>query len=398
MLNEVLKNTIIEQEIQIIYPSLGISFEEQLESCLNQVALYLKESGLNKWHIIKQTYFVDCTNNDEKKSIDKIITTYSYSFYDNFVPTSIIPEAPLGNYKLALELTIMPWLEISQPEIRVVNNIKYLAIKSLQGTYIIGCGLGEVLDKTDIYKQGDIAFDQMHQILTYENINFENVVRQWNYIEDIVGYTEANQHYQIFNDIRSAYYRKSSFSSGYPSATGIGMSCSGVIIDFIALVQTSDSTIIAVKSPVQADAHHYSNEVLAHNSQSIDKTNTTPKFERAKVIMNKDLGIIYVSGTAAIKGELSANQFDIKQQTTLTLDNIYQLVSKKNLIYHGISDSLVVIPKYFRIYIKNRTDLNIIRDIVLKNIAKIPILFVEADICRPELVVEVEGIFSLKYQ
>jgi enamine deaminase RidA (YjgF/YER057c/UK114 family) len=394
MLNEVAKNTIIEQESYIIYPTSGITVEEQTNNCLNQISTILQTTDLKKWQVIKQVYFVSCKNNEENRYIEKIISNCSYSFFSCYVPTSVIPEAPLNGSLVALEITIMPLLEIGQIEIKEVNNIKYLVINSLNGKYIVGCGLGTILEKSDIQKQGNVAFDQMQQVLNNENISFGNVIRQWNYIKDIVGYTGEDQHYQIFNDIRSAYYKKATFKNGYPSATGIGMSHNGVIIDFIALVPVSDTNIIPIKSPVQADAHQYSENVLAQNTTSTAKK-TTPKFERAKIVLNKNQGTIYVSGTAAIKGELSSDQFEIKQQTSLTIENIYQLVSNGNLTLQGINGSFVATPQYFRVYIKNRSDFKLVQDIVSKKLGKIPVLYVEADICRPELVVEIEGVFSL---
>jgi enamine deaminase RidA (YjgF/YER057c/UK114 family) len=396
MISEVLKTTIIEQVIQAIFPISGTTVEEQVISCHNQVTTYLQESGCQKWQIVKLAYFVDCNNNIEKKEIDSIVSYHYATYFNSFVPYSIIPEKPLNDYKIALEITLMPSIELDQLEVKRIENIKYLTIKSLQGKYVIASGMGQLLPVSDIHMQGIIAFEQAEKILKNENLNFNNIVRQWNYIEKIVDYTESNQHYQIFNDIRSSFYKKTNFENGYPSATGIGIACSGVIINFIALVPTSDFKILPIKSPVQADAHNYTNQVLADNTQDLETTKTTPKFERAKAILNTGQGTIFVSGTAAIKGELSAKQFDIKQQTILTLNNIDQLIGQENLEQLRIQSSQVTKLQYFRVYIKHRTDFKIVDSIIKERIGNTPYIILEADICRPELLVEIEGLYLLQ--
>ena len=58
---------------------------------------------------------------------------------------------------------------------------------------------------------------------------------------------------------------------------------------------------------------------------------TTPKFERAKAVWKEDHGFVYVSGTAAIRGEQSLEGVGIEQQTLTTLENIEYLVSRDNL-------------------------------------------------------------------
>ena len=398
MLDEVLKSNIIGQDIQVIYPNGGTSIEEQAKNCIQQVSDYLNSVGYSSYQIIKFNFFVKCNNNKVKSIIDKSIIRIAQDFFVNFIPASIIPEAPVDPYDLILEATILPDLEKNKVAEGVSNNFHYLTAVTEKGKYIVACGLHFEMEFSDIHRQSIAAFEQMQLILDNENLSYNNIVRQWNYIEDIVGNTNSNQHYQIFNDVRSAYYNKSIFDNGYPSATGIGMSCAGVIIDFIAFEPSAGTEIVAIKSPVQTDAHHYSKQVLAENIQITEQTSTTPKFERAKIIINAEQGIVYVSGTAAIKGELSAQQYNVAQQTLLTFDNINALVSPKNLAEHGIPNVKKTEPQYFRVYLKNREDFKTIESIVAKSAGTVPTVVIEADICRPELLVEIEAIYSIKYR
>lgn len=212
--------------------------------------------------------------------------------------------------KVSFEITYIK-SPITTFEHAYCQNIKYLKLNTSQGSFIFAAGIGNLSTSKNIYNKSVNAFESMNQILVNEGISYSDVIRQWNYIEKIVDSTNNNQHYQIFNDVRSLYYDKDIFKFGYPAATGIGMELGGIIIDFIALKKNEQTSIIPIKSPVQTDTHQYSEVVLASIDLPISKIKTTPKFERAKVIANQDHAIMFISGTAAIKGEKSAEGISI---------------------------------------------------------------------------------------
>ena len=169
------------------------------------------------------------------------------------------------------------------------------------------------------------------------------------------------------------------------------MDFGGIIIDVIAARFGDDSSVIAVKSPVQVDAYVYSKEVLADNHAMHDFCRTTPKFERAKIIATPENKWIFVSGTAAISGQTSDSQSSAGHQTEMTIQNIERLVSAENLQKHGIITSEKASFNFLRVYVKQREDMQQVKEICDRNYPNIPILYVVADICRPELLVEIEG-------
>ena len=63
----------------------------------------------------------------------------------------------------------------------------------------------------------------MKAILEKEGMSFDHVVRQWNYIGNILEIKNGLQNYQVFNEVRSEFYKKYRTVHGYPAATGIGM-------------------------------------------------------------------------------------------------------------------------------------------------------------------------------
>ena len=396
MLNEIVRNIDVGMEFFGILPNAGKSVSEQLNNCYIQLFKYLEKREISKRGIIKQTIFVANKSNPSFFRDKKILLDVSNSFFQNHVPTSIVPQTPLTNALVSVELIILPDLDLSTAEVKKVGNSEYLSVHSQLYDQVVTGGIGSEDNISDIYAQGIFAFEQMQNILKAEKMDFSNVVRQWNYIENIVGFTGKSQNYQIFNDIRSEYYGKSKFDHGYPSATGIGMDAGGIIVDFIAISEKNNTTVIPIKSPVQSDAHKYSKEVLAFNDKVIKSVETTPKFERAKAMIFDNKCLLFISGTAAIKGQISAEKDNAAAQTKLTLENIFHLVTSENLHKHNIIvDKSKAKPTFFRVYVKNASDFSSVKAMCEKIIDNIPAIYVKADICRPELLVEIEGVFTL---
>ncbi len=156
----------------------------------------------------------------------------------------------------------------------------------------------------------------------------ESIIRQWNYIPEITDYDNEFQNYQQFNDSRTLFYQKARWANGYPAATGIGTHCGPLVIDLIAMQGHDDE--FAIKNPLQTDAHVYSEKVLLGENDLCLKYKSTPKFERAKLIVDQESSVVFVSGTAAILGEESLTCDDVAMQTKLTLENIERLVDHEN--------------------------------------------------------------------
>jgi len=119
-----------------------------------------------------------------------------------------------------------------------------------------------------------------------------------------------------------------------------------------------------------------------------------PLFERAKYIGTPEFAVVFVSGTASIIGEQTIGKNDIEIQTNTTCDNISQLTNLENLEKAGID-----IPQtescYLRVYVKNIEDIPLVEQICQQKYGNIPILYVKADICRDDLLVEIEGEYAL---
>lgn len=247
----------------------------------------------------------------------------------------------------------------------------YVMIKGQEKTALFISGIRSTDCSLTIEEQSAEAFRQFNDILKMEHCTPAQIVRQWNYIENITGHDGKSQRYQEFNDERSTFYAQTEWDNGYPAATGIGTAKGGVMIDADVLIGYQT---VPIDNPLQTAAHEYSEKVLEGDSR---KPKTTPKFERARKVMASPHNWTYVSGTAAIRGEQTIEK-DIEEQTHLTLDNIEQMIGK------DIS--------YIRVYVKHWALTKKAQEIISKRYPDIPAIYITGDICRDNLLIEIEGI------
>ena len=130
-----------------------------------------------------------------------------------------------------------------------------------------------------------------------------------------------------------------------------------------------------IDNKLQIAAHAYSPQVL----ETAQQQKTTPKFERAKSMTFDDKKLIYVSGTAAIRGEESLTGVGLERQLHITMENIAQLTGDAQL-------------KMLRVYLKNKSDYKEAYEVLSSYQLAIPVSYMCADVCRDELLIEIEGI------
>ncbi len=376
-------------------PTDGVTVEEQLLNCISELNETLKTLNSDFRNILKQTVFIKAENNTEYTDIKKRLTQIlNESFESSLPPTSFVGQPPEGNKLIAFEAIVADNKSTDyQIQHKRLGDSRYVVVQNNNFNEIYVAGLTSFDLFMGTGDQSNEVFGKMKTILEKEGLDFSDIVRQWNYIENIIGETSDNlglkQNYQVFNNVRSEYYKTASFRNGYPAATGIGMNVGGVIVDFIAVSSSKNLSVHPIKNSQQVDAHEYSEEVLIGKNSN---QNTSPKFERAKVLSNQTANEIFISGTAAILGENTIHQNAIVDQTRTTIQNIKNLISFDNLKANGVSISKnIKAPSYIRIYVKNKGDIPEVRKTCNEYFNGVPSLYLVSDICRDNLVVEIEG-------
>ena len=78
-------------------------------------------------------------------------------------------------------------------------------------------------------------------------------------------------------------------------------------------------------------------------------------------------------------------------QTIMTIENIAHLVSKENLVKYGCKPYDLRYVQ-IQVFIKNVEDYDEVRAEVEKAYPNMPVVYSVADVCRTELLVEIEAI------
>ena len=383
-----------------VLPVEGTTFHEQLVSCFNELNGFIKDP--DNHNIIHQSFFIKSETNSEYTGKKKEILDLVNESFEKVPSTSIIGQIPDDGYLVTAELMVIvnkpPDIEISY---RQNQGISYTKIISENYDQVFAGGISSSSVERDLLFQANGAFELMQKILDSESMSFSNIVRQWNYVENILN-VEHNkdkevQNYQILNDVRAKYYSQADFKDGYPAATGIGMNTGGIILEFIAIKPKRNIYIVPLKNPMQTDAYNYSQDVLVGNALIQARIKSSPKFERAKYISVNEKKTIFVSGTAAIQNEKTLANDDIKKQTEITIKNISNLISRANLKQAGIENNVGDIGfSFIRVYVKNKSELDAVKEICNSYYRNVPINYLVADICRDNLLVEIEGIVELE--
>jgi len=376
----------------ICLPSVPGSLEEEWEQCRKNIDGILSTGNKP----LKLNIFVDKPDNYSFQDIRETIFKSALKTFDNLCPAVNItfhpPEKP---WKIAVEAGFIG-TDNSVVSYRVWNSIPYVIRVSDTGKEIWAGGPGAGLFPEDAGKAARAAFDQMRAILDAEQMSFNHLVRQWNYIGNILQVNNKLQNYQIFNEVRNENYEKYRTVSGYPAATGVGMKESGVTLDFYAAKPDKTIKIIPVDNPEQVKPYTYGQKVLKGMPLNGTTKKQAPQFERAVLLTNNMSSTIFVSGTASILGEDTIGINDIDKQTIVTIKNINKLSEPERigqLAGINIKDALKLI--LLRIYIKYQKDFLNVKTICEDRFPGVPTVYIEADICRDDLLVEIEAEFTM---
>ncbi len=209
-----------------------------------------------------------------------------------------------------------------------------------------------------------------------------HLLRLWNYVPDINVDDGPGERYRQFNAGRQQAFMDARYSAfaGAPSACALGSAAGVLRVQFLA----GRNTPLAIENPLQVSAYHY----------PIDYGPISPTFSRAAVA---DAGggrhVLFISGTASIVGHASVHVGDVQRQTQQTLDHIDALCSEATR-----RSGTVFEPGELActIYLRHAEDLPVVRDLFERHTgparrAAAEALYVRADVCRAELLVEIEA-------
>ncbi len=203
----------------------------------------------------------------------------------------------------------------------------------------------------------------------------QSLLRVWNYLPGITAEEDGTERYRRFNTGRAqAFANWKSAPSVPPAASALGSAGGDVLIYFLA----GEAKAIAIENPRQVSAYDYPPQYGPRS----------PTFSRATLVVTGRERTLFVSGTASIVGHESRHRGDVAAQTHETAENL-RIVMVEAQKQGFTADKARM---RFKVYLRNPDDLDAVRTIVRAEFPGVrDMLFLHAEICRPELLVEIEA-------
>ena len=374
----------------MVTPEATGSVTDQAWEAMSTIRAVLKRQS-HPMTVTMQTVFLRCAEDES------ICRNLFQAYYGDHMPaTSFVVQPPCGGQSLAIEAWALggPRTEVKFPAPQVVS-VSYDGLRWIH----VG-GVTPPAEMTTPYEQTKNVFDQMAHCLELADASFRDVVRIWLYVGEIIEIQNGIERYRELNRARTDFFDSERVSGRmptgpngepiYPASTGIGVATHGLDVGCLALqTNRSDVKLVALENPSQTSAFDY----------DASFSTKSPKFSRAMAVVIGDYVTTWVSGTASIVNSESVHLGEIAAQTEQTIDNIQNLISDENFSRHGFRNAGATLSDLakVRVYVKRPEDYEACREICQRRFGSLPIIYAQADVCRDELLVEIEGVaFSRK--
>lgn len=222
-----------------------------------------------------------------------------------------------------------------------------------------------------IYREYCAIFDAL------DALGYPNLIRAWHYLPDIHLDEDRLERYKRFSLGRHEAFvaRGRAISRDAPAASAVGKRPGDTVICFLAARRPGTP----IENPRQVSAWSYPAQYGPRG----------PTFARALFTSWGEVPQLYISGTASIFGHASLHQGDPAAQaaeTLLNLESVIREARDQGLVEIGAGTETLV-KTYLR-----RPELRVLVEPRLRAAfgAQAQLVWLQADICRSELLLEVE--------
>ncbi len=220
----------------------------------------------------------------------------------------------------------------------------------------------------------------MSRMLSFiRNQGYPHLLRVWNYFPGINARENEIERYQLFCLGRHhAFFEHGNLTNqDLPAASALGTPSGSFWIYFLA----SKTRGIQRENPRQMSAYCYPEQYSPRS----------PTFARATLARWAGEHHLYISGTASIVGHLSLHPGDVRRQADEILTNIQTLI-QHTAFEEGVNMSVDHMA-LLKVYLRHAQHFPLVNDMLKTTLGKdIPILYLQADICRNDLLLEIEGL------
>lgn len=226
----------------------------------------------------------------------------------------------------------------------------------------------------------DAAYRDLFQAL--QDTGCPHLLRIWNYLPRINEDGGGLERYRQFNMGRQQAFIDAGHTvyEGSPAACALGVQRGGLSIRFLA----GQVAPLAIENPRQVSAYRYPS----------DYGPRPPTFSRAALAdIGADQVALFISGTASIVGHATVHPGDVAEQTRETLRNLAAVVDVAN---QRCTAGFEVGELHPVVYVRYPGDAPRVREVLAEVLGPEATLlrhavFLQADICRQDLLVEIEA-------
>lgn len=375
-----------------VVPRAGATLRDQALDALEGIAAVMSAEGATGAVIHQSVFLADSESIAACRQIVR-------EFYGRNVPaTSYVPQPPCEGKLLAIEAM---GLGKGRDKVDIQRISDQVVVTRHNGVAFVYAD--HAVPRTSaagVYEKTICSYQHLRRILPDAGARLDQVLRTWLYLGGIVDDDGPTQRYKELNRARADVYRHIPFLTerlpegfsglAFPASTGIGTSGRSICLSALAVVGDVDQVVaVPLENPRQTSAYAYSKAYSP----------TSPKFSRGLALCDGEDTTLFISGTASITNSETRHAGDVVAQTHETLENISALISEDNLSRHGLPGRGATLEGLgvARVYIKRSQDYEWVRPVCEQRLGAVPKTYLVADVCRPDLLVEIEGIaFSRK--
>ena len=278
-------------------------------------------------------------------------------------------------------LDMQPMTQVGYEVWTTTGAARYDAARRFAISRVPGLMMGLVeVDQLGSHSLADVAREAYGRVFDIICGAEQSLYRVWNYIPYIIDDEDGMERYRRFNTGRAEAFTETSDAPAVPpAASALGSDGGDMLIYFLA----GDSEQIAIENPRQVSAFNYPPQYGP----------SSPIFSRATLVNFVSGSMLFISGTASIVGHESQHIDDIEEQTYETIRNLLAVISEA--VQKGFTYSAERMR--LKVYLRHYDHLETVQSILSRAFPELGgVMFIRAEICRKELLVEIEAVCSAK--
>lgn len=223
-----------------------------------------------------------------------------------------------------------------------------------------------------------IAYDRIFDFI--DSRGYAHLLRAWNYFPDINSPAEGLERYQRFCRGRHEAFSTKGRIIGQdtPAASALGTRSGPLTVYFLAAKGPGER----VENPRQTSAYHYPAQYGPRS----------PTFSRGMLMQGGRGALLFISGTAGIVGHETQHPGNAIDQARETIENMRAVMAQARVSATGGGRHTGRFA--LKAYVRRADYVPVVQRCLQKAFDEVTdVLYLQADICRTDLLLEIEGVY-----